>query len=279
MTDNMDNQTSSTAAPAPPPTGKTTLYVIFHGLWIFETRADKILAHTCIEEDHDIVAGYVDYNQPSAPTLKELVPGTLKLIHTGHQPRTTNQFHDDLNIVLKNIRFALPSKRFCVIEMPLPRQIQSARSTPPDNPPTIPYGGIDGEKLRPIKVSLAQILLYTVLDPSKVQLVPLGITPKYDASTDTAKLHIFAQPSSPMADMMGRFHVRDAYSKLAMLFGLDIVPLAPAFIRPSDPGLKGLTINDMLNRGEMPPMSPEEGDSGSNCDPLVIDNSCLDDPE
>jgi hypothetical protein len=259
---------------SPAYSGQTTLYVIFHGLWAFETRVDKILARTCIEEEHEIVAG---------PGMQALLPGHCRLINTGQQPRTTNQFHDDVNVIVTNKKFALPSKQFCVIELPLPRHIESLRSTQPDNPPEIPFGGVDGEKLRPEEVSMVQILFYTVPDPSKVQLVPPGITPVYDQPTDTAKLHIFAETPCRMTDIPGLLHVRDAYTKLALLFNLDIVPLAAAFTPPFDPNLPGLSFQDLMNLDEMmmglqnldDTKEKLMADSGSNCDPLIIDNTGL----
>jgi hypothetical protein len=253
----------------------STLYVIFHGLWAFETQPDKILAHTCIEVEHDIVAGFIDFSKLMPASTVDLIPGECKLLGIDPQPQTTNIFDSNLNVIIQNKSLRLASKRFCVIELPLPKRIESRRSPAPDDPPTIPYGGIDGEKLKPIKVSLVQVFLYDVADPASVRLSPPDVGPKVDPATNTAKLHIFAEPSNPMFNLEGRLHVRDAYSKLALLFGLDIVPLAPAFEAASDPGLPGLIINDMLNLGEALSMSIEAGTSGSNCDALVIDNTAL----
>lgn len=250
-------------------TAVNTLYVLFHGLWGFEMRTDKILAHTPIEEEHDFVAGYIDFTDPDSPIehTKPLTAGHARLL--GVTPGKKNDFDPYNNVVVRNFGLIRPEKRFCVVELDLPDDIKSVRNVTVQPKPRHPFGGIVGEDLHPKKVSMVQVFIYSVGDIGDVSLQPCNVHPHQDPYTGTAKIHIFAQPRG----MVGTMHARDAYCKLTDLFKLDIVPLAPLFTKPDNPCLPGLSEDDTKNLAEklMKP-SPFLSESGSNCDALVIDN-------
>jgi hypothetical protein len=118
------------------------------------------------------------------------------------------------------------------------------------------------------EVSMVQVFVYTFQDINDIELCPMSIPLKPGAPTTPVKLHIYAQPA--MGGHMDPLDARDAYTKLAKTFGLDVVPIAPFFTPAEDPGICGLNEDDMQNLGEMSTASL--GDSGSNCDALVVDN-------
>lgn len=257
---------------------RKTLYVLFHGLWGFEATPDKILAHTPIEEDHDFLAGYYLFEEGQVvDQTEQLIPGVCRLSGTGTQAQTTNIFEPELNVILKDVPFEGAAKRFCVVELPLPRKILSLRNVHVPKTPRHPFAGLNGEDLHPKQVSMVQVFVYEVENMQDVVLTPPGVRPKEDPSTNTAKIHVYAQPKETMMGTMAELHGRDAYTKLAYLFGLRIIPAAPLFEAASDPKTPGLDSADMLNLSEQMKMNMGilHGESGSNCDALVIDNTGL----
>jgi hypothetical protein len=53
----------------------THLCVFFHGLWLFEERADKIIAHTTVQEDHKFLAVGLQQSGHNLPAGRLVLKG------------------------------------------------------------------------------------------------------------------------------------------------------------------------------------------------------------
>jgi hypothetical protein len=260
------------------PESKTTLYVIFHGLWVFETTKDWIYAHTPIDEEHEIRAGHIVTAQ-SAKKVKGdlLVPGLYRLL--GVDNGQVNEFDTNDNPVVQNTKLEQPHRRFCEIRLPPAVKIRSLRLVDTSGPTKAkhPFAGIVGENLKPPRVAMVQVFEYLTADWKQVQLEPLKretTMPLFNQSTNTATLHVHASPSGGLHNP---YHARNAYSKMAEMFKLDIVAITGLYAHAHDEGIPGLTVDDMLSLMELREGAhqPAAGASGSNCDALVIDNRGL----
>jgi hypothetical protein len=232
-----------------------------------------------MEDEHDFVAGYFRFDKKSWTVFEDttpLLPGLCRFTGIPPQHPETNVFDAGLNALVRNAPFVQPSRQFCVVELPLPKEIRSLRNIKVPAPPPHPYAGKDGENMKPTKVSMVQLFIYDVEDLQGVELTPPGVHPHKHETTPTGKIHVCAQPRGPV----GPYHARDAYTKLALLFGLDIIPIVPLTGMTGGSGLPvGLDDGDLLAL-EDPIVRTHpyttKGESGSNCDALVIDNTGLD---
>ena len=259
------------------PNGKRQLNVVFHGLWAWESRQDKILAHTPIDHEHKFPAGSFVNNEELKPQKHTL---------TGVDAGNVNTFDPAQNVMVAGKPFVNANKRHCVVELPLPRDIRSVRRVPVRNEK--PFGGNDGQNLVPKEVTMVQILIYDADDVDAVRLEPSAIRVGLNPDGQTANLHLFAQPPGGRHSHPGG--AERAYENMALMFGLDITPLENLFVEATvDPGVLGLTASDLLLLGEAPPSAAAAasaphsshgpallGVSGSNCDGLVVDNRLLD---
>lgn len=248
-----------------------TVYVIFHGLWGFELPDDKVIkARTPIEEMHDFQAGYFSYyGDDLIPHLKPIVPGYEELL--GVTSTYQGTFDKNTNPIVYNHKFKRKSKCFATVTVPVPNKIMPLRNVQIPPTPMHPFAGDPGECLKPTSVPMVQLFIYTTYDPEGVHLAHCKAKADVSQETKTARLHLYAGPTG----MVDSFHARDAYSKLSGLFAnLDVIPVTPLFVKAIDENIRGLNELDMRTLAEME-MNTDSimlGESGSNCDALVIDN-------
>lgn len=244
------------------------VYVIFHGLWTFEISDDKqyILAHTPREHDHRVAAGYlIPGSEPQSEAgLLDLPGGELQLV--GVQPGTQKRFRNDLNAWIGKGQIERPHLRHCVIKLPLAEDIHSARRVNVTRPPHHPFAHVDGETMQPNIVSMVQVFEYAVTGRPDIQ-PPTGVP--LDNSGDRLKLHVFAEPVA----FHEPFHARNAYTRMAGIFGLEIVPITELFTPPDSSNVPGLTDEDTIGFTDLLLKAADRGESGSNCDALIIDRT------
>jgi hypothetical protein len=191
------------------------------------------------------------------------------------------------NLLVSNKPIANVTKRHCVVELPLARDIRSVRRVHVSTKQ--PFSGRDGQNLHPDEVTMVQVFIYDVDHLDSVTLAPLMPALRINPGNQSANLHFFAQPPG------GHHHsvddVKQAYRKMAEMFGLDITPEEPLFVNATeDPDIAGLTTADLefLDEGAAPDPAPHPhgrtgppvfllphllGASGVNCDGLVVDNT------
>ena len=251
-------------------------YVIFHGLWAFESRKDRILAHTPFIAEHRVCAGYFeDVGGVPADRTVSLSPCHCRV--TGVTPGKKTKFEGGKNVVVPDADFLskFADRRFARIDLGTVKDVRSVRNVKVEPPPVNPFAGEDGEKLRPANVSMVQVFIYDIEDPTTLGLTSSKAKPHIDPVKRIAKLHVYAEP-----DTMGhRFHALVSYARLAEMFGLEILPIAPLFTPASDENIEGLDIRDMktlLEMGKMHAIGAVSKDE--NCDALVIDNSTKEGP-
>lgn len=259
----------------PPSTEAYRVFVIFHGLWVFEARKTGIRAHTPFEPDHVVCAGFFEpVGGVFADRTVRLCSGEFSL--EGVYPGNDLHFSRQQNVVIPHKPF-LPkfnNKRFAVVNLPTPHKIWSLRNVRVPASPQHPFGGVDGEHLHPHYTSMVQAFGYRASDGSKVALAPSHATPYINEDSRVVKLHLYAEPPTTP----DQFHARDSYTTMAEMFNLNIIPVAPMFTPATKPPVEDLDQNDMLMLMEilMPMPSIGVGSKGSNCDALVIDNTELD---
>lgn len=244
-------------------------FVIFHGLWIFEVHDRGIRAHTNFEPEHIVCAGHFQkIGSTFADRTVRLPSGDLRI--TGVKPGSDLDFDPDLNVVLEERPFMekFANRRFAMVHLPPPLCIHSLRNIDVPQSPMHPFAGVQGECLHPDLVSMVQAFEYHSATPPKIRLEPTKATPLIDGKN--VKLHIYAEPPTTP----DKYHARDAYTSLAEMFNLDIIPVAPMFAPAADPQVHGLKLEDMnmLMENLMPMPSIGVGSKGSNCDALVVDN-------
>jgi hypothetical protein len=258
------------------------VYVVFHGLWVFEVpeTGDKIFAHTPYDEDHRVAAGFLDIQEHrddsqtvhcevQGANIKTILPGESKLIgvkrgsYSDRFDRAKNAFIDRGELTHRHLRY-------CTIELPQTEHIYSVRRIPRPDPKDLehPFADRDGEKMYIEEVSMVQVFQYEI--DGTPDIYPPGDVPVRPAGHETpAQLHVFAEPEITHR----AFHGRIAYTRMAEMMGLKIVPIAELSTPPTDPGVPGMTKCDTIGLSDRINHSIFLGESGSNCDALVIDKS------
>ena len=254
-----------------------TVYVLFHGLWAFESKKDRILAHTPFEEEHTVRAGY--FERPGGVLADRTLPLYSGRAHvTGVTYGDKTRFDPAQNVIVVNAPFQskIADKRFGVVDVGKPIDILSLRRVKVQPPPRVPFAGTKGEDLHPEEVSMVQVFVYSTAGPDRVGISSSRARPHIDTHKRVAKIHVYAEPPG----MPPPLHARDAYTQMAEMFDVEIVPIAPLFVPYKDPGVYGLDADDMrmLNEQTQGPMMGM-GSKASNCDALVIDNADWTDPD
>ena len=224
------------------------------------------MAHTPHDEEHRIAAGHLTLEagraaQQDSFAVVDLPPGELELV--GIQPRDKKHFDKALNAWIGKGKLD-PKQRYCVIRLPLALNVYSARRVEVKRPPQHPFADVDGEHMQPDTVSMVQVFEYLISGRPDIQ--PPGGVPS-DTSGERLKLHVFAEPMHPPKP----FHGRNAYTRMAQMFGLRIVPITPLWRTPHNSNVPGLTHKDTEGLSD----TIARGESGSNCDALIIDRTTL----
>lgn len=211
-----------------------TLNVIFHGLWAYVFGGTGIRALTPSIDEHVFKAG----SYGTELRLKENKTYVLEGVHAAAQAPDIDQTS---NVVLTGITRVDPSHMFCAIDLPFPDQMIPFRFL--NNPV---FSGQTANQLQATRVPDAQVLSYRF---DKAENLTLGSNlswqPYYQEDTRTVNLHIFAQPDCHV----GIDHLQMASSMLVSMFPeADLQPVSadPADL-PTDPGLRGVTRDDLKN--------------------------------
>lgn len=276
------------------------LNVVLHGLWGIETNPDGIRIVTVDDHHHVIKAG--TWARPEHD-LKNLPGKTYRLEGATPGAPCGKHFNPDQNPTVKGdpnqpLQAKLELVR-TLIELPCPKEIRSERR--------LKTNGVFFDNdfpETPSELAMVQVLIYDVPDPGLLKLSPLdapGLAPLAAPGVnpdgrDTINLHLFAEPDEiTVQDVLkadakalaaqkrpahhsrerqsvapsALRHFQTAYRNLANAFGLTITPLATADVAPTDPGIPGLSLVDMISlqeRGNSLAGSPD------NCCMLTINN-------
>ncbi len=249
---------------------RITLNVVLHGLFILNFTDVNIELFTPLVEDHIYRAGNWDWK-----TLTHLLPTKpherareYELLGV-ESLKTAPPVDSEYNIVPRESSYQLrPECSVFTIHLPFPRKISLIRRvTDKNSTATCPSPSPSPVHILPIsRLSLCQVLTYSVPDYRKLALSDTSWSPCIDPATQTANLHIWAEP--PLR--LGQDHACHAYGKLSEMlaplqFQLLVTKTAPLDL---DTGVCGLPPEQEQGLSEW--MSGGEGSFPTNCSTVML---------
>jgi hypothetical protein len=232
--------------------------VILHGLFLYSQEGTRLKIYVPKVNGQVYLAGNYEQEQPIPETTTPLT------INGIDQQSSTQMFDEDLNPVLGG--FTTGPGAYAVFDLPAPHVVHSLRLI--TRGVEADFQGPDAAKITATKMSLSEVLQYQFADVNKlgIDAIP-GWTPLLDSSTGTVNLLIFVQPPTGHLNPHSVSTAFDEVMKLVPGANLQLMVNEDAHPAPQDPGIPGVSINDMkdlFERGIQPHANP------SDCMGLVL---------
>lgn len=236
----------------------TKLNVVLHGLFILNFTDVNLELFTPLVDDHIYRAGNWDW-----PTLQHLSYGGVYVLRGVHESPTAPAVDPCYNIAPKRGTYQLrPEYTVFTIYLPFPEEITLIRKVDgPASGYSCTYSGGSGTVFPITRLSLCQVLTYSVPDLGRLKLSGSDWNPSPDPVTGVVNLHIWAEPPLRLSED----HACCAYAKLSQMlaplqFQLLVNTTAPLDL---DTGVYGLPPEQEQGLSEW--ISGGEGSYPTNC--------------
>ncbi len=241
---------------------RITLNVVLHGLFVLNFTDVNIELFTPFVADHIYRAGNWRWRG-----LPHLEPNRSYELLGVESAETAPPVDSEYNIAPPESSYMLrPEYSVFTIYLPFPRKISLIRRVADENAATVCPDPSCDHVLSIRKLSLCQVLTYSVPDRRHLELSNTNWKPDIDTETGTANLHIWAEP--PLR--LSQDHACDAYAKLSEMLAplqlqLLITKTAPLDL---DTGVYGLPPEQEQGLSEW--ISGGEGSFPTNCSTVML---------